>query len=466
MRNLWIVLLLVCFSLKSATVEEFINSDKINTNFKSQANLMVGFVENIPWEGNYWPNRAGSIAYRHKDNEFLKFYSNMLKGVKPNLRKLRRKIRKTSKNFYSLEKKDIDKLSAAEKYDLLLEDFNFSFTEGLLTKVEENNEKWRGTTWWTGICHGWAPASIKYKKPVVSKTFTNSLGHQIEFTPEDLKGLSSYFISSSVASKKTVIFGNRCNQKKPKQNKNDYSVIELTNFSRSKDECSDITAHDFHSVLINKVGIQKESFTVDVDYNAPVNNHPIAGYSMKVVSKTNTKVSLHTKVYYVNWTRPGKSRDNESEMSERYLVKDYYYDLFLNNESDIVSSDWINEKNKVWAPDFMWFYLKETKFNEYYIDASNGLEFNLDKAASKDLIQASFKSSNNSILLNYLNRLSSRESKKKGIYKKALKYAKLKGIKLIETRDVFEKVLNDSNIRKEQAHPQLLKLVIDKLMDN
>lgn len=261
----------------------------------------------------------------------------MLKGIKPNLRKLKRKINRSSESFTSLTQKEIDKFSAAEKYDLLLEDSNFSFTHNLLDKIMENHKRWRKTTWWAGICHGWPPASIKFHEPKESVSFQNSYGQKITFTPENIKALASFFISNSIASKRPTFLGNRCNLKKPKQNRRDHSVLNLTNYSRSKDECSDIEAADFHNILFNKVGIKKESFVVDIDYNAPVNNHPIAGYTMKVIDKSKSTPSFHTQVYYTNWTRPGLTRSHLPQ-DEQYLIKDYYYDLFIDEKSNIVSS--------------------------------------------------------------------------------------------------------------------------------
>lgn len=463
-----IILILLSSSLAFAgnrtdEANDFIGGSNININFEEHKQILNGFVKDIPWEGSYWPNRAASIAYRHEGKGFLSFYFSMLKGVKLNLKSLKRKVKRNSEKFSLLTSEEISKLSAAEKYDLLLGDSNFSFTKNIFDKVEENHERWKGTTWWTGICHGWAPASIKYKTPLVDKTYTNSFGQKITFSTEDLKGLASFFVASSTADKKPIFFGNRCNQKKPSQDRDDHNVLELANYTRVSDECLDISAANFHNILINKIGIQKKSFIVDVDYNAPVNNHPIAGYKMEILSSSATKVKLHTKVYYVDWTKPGESKMS-LDVDDRFLVKNYYYTLFLDQASNIESSQWNNTKSDVWAPDFMWFYPEDTTFSEYYNRVTDTLNFSSYETISTALQTEALKSSKNKMLRNYLSRLRSKKSRKKGVFRRASRFARKEGIKLLETRKYFEAELDRYEVTKEAANPQLVRVIMDELL--
>lgn len=112
----------------------------------------------------------------------------------------------------------------------------------------------------------------------------------------------------------------------------------------------------------------------------------------------------------------------------------------------------------------MWFYPKDTNFKEYYSNLTQDLEFSLETPISNQLKKEAFKSSSNKILLNYLNRLRSRKSKKLKIYREAVKYATTNNIKLSDTRNVFESQLDANEVKKEKANPQLLKLVLDQLI--
>ncbi|MCT4642245.1 MAG: hypothetical protein N4A33_08090 [Bacteriovoracaceae bacterium] len=486
----YLILLLVVASAQANISILIEDNNAIKTNIiEQQDNLNFMLDEDlIPWESSYWPFRAGSIAYRHKEMNRANFNLNLLSGTKPYIRKLRRILDKNSKIFYKLTDKEISKFSAAEKYDFLVGDKNFSLTRGILDRIELNQKKWKRTTFWTGICHGWAPASIYFKNPKNSKKVISFNGNEITFSKDDLKALSSYYFSNSVSDKKLLFFGNRCNIKKPKKDSKTKLVKKISNYTRNESECSDIKAHDFHNLMINKLGIRKESFVVDIDYNSVVNNHPVAGYKISFPNHLNFKRALkklshirsdkfkklrnpksvfvlktNMKVYYTNWTRTGQYRENKPD-NKRFLIKNYDYELELDEDYNIVDSKWLNTTTKVWAPDFIWAYPKSAKVTEYYYKDSVGYEFKTDELISNELSLILQKSTKNKIKLSYLNRLKSHYSKEEKIFKEALKYAQFHKIKLIETKEVFEPKLNHFNIPTHMPNPQIASIIIHKLL--
>ncbi|MDA8793536.1 hypothetical protein N9N67_09825 [Bacteriovoracaceae bacterium] len=490
------------FATDSATInmsliKKFNQLDKTETNLGKliQYNNTMLPEHLIPWEGSYWPHRTGSIAFRKKALARIDWGINFLFGAKNYVRKITSKIEANKQKFDKLSSKDIKKMSAVEKYDVLIGDRNFSTTRNILRSITNNHHYWGRTTNWTGICHGWTPASIHFGRPLKSVMAKGSSGQDIEFTIEDLKALSSYLFSNSVISENTVFIGNRCNVDKPGLDPETKLVREVEKFTRNPGECSDINPAYFFLTLYNRIGIKQKSFIVDIDYNSPVNNHPVAGFKTEMVNLvTNEKVNnlrhalvpiamlendrfakirneqahfvvqFKTKVYYVDWIRPGVSKESR-EKDKRFTSRTYSYQLELDKKLKIVGGQWTYDKKNIQSPDFIWVYPDAAYPHEFNTNLSQGIDYTHNEPINPRLTKAAIYSSNAKLRTNYYTRVRHPKSKELGIHERAEKYAKENEIHLRDTQDKFIEELNKNNVPFWIANPQLISKIINSLMD-
>lgn len=400
-----------------------------------------------PWSGSYWPDITGGIATHWRDQSY--FVTKYVRfGLRYDVAKqaFRNDFKKVKEDFRKFDTKDLqDKLSPAEKYDLLVGDTNFSFTQAILdetdfradhrlttkkkgmtetdsdedegfnnnrflTDVQDTNgnnvayEKfdndteyryWRekgGTlAYWSGICDGWGPASLYLPRPSKPVTLTGALGHQITFYPDDIKALGSYlFAKTNTDYMSTMNYrfaGRKCDEKgKPETDDKGY-VKDI--------RCNDLDAGVWHLALMNRIGVDKMGFIMDVDNNNKINNHPVSSYSFEYVNpvtgkptalksaivpkeslKDNYLVRRHPEMkyllgikakvnmlYYI-WAEQGgkdRNKDWDSPNQDKFKDVEFEYDLELDVNGNILGGEWGNRKDdgkdKVKyadQPDFIW----------------------------------------------------------------------------------------------------------------
>ncbi len=94
--------------------------------------------ESLPWSEMFWPNFAAGIAQRwyNYDGEMFGYHLYSKQELK---------------NLTTEEKM---KLSPAEKFDILNQRYDYP------TVYSEWNRTHPEDPFWTGLCHGWAPASV------------------------------------------------------------------------------------------------------------------------------------------------------------------------------------------------------------------------------------------------------------------------------------------------------------------
>lgn len=81
-----------------------------------------------PWMSTYWPLNQGLIANPYRPNASFNVINEYLRWT-PHHKKLIKRIRKDLPKWRSFEQEDLDKMSPAEKYDILLGDENFTMTK-------------------------------------------------------------------------------------------------------------------------------------------------------------------------------------------------------------------------------------------------------------------------------------------------------------------------------------------------
>jgi hypothetical protein len=187
-------------------VKNFLELEQIFTNIKEmeEKNLNTYQLSVRPWTDTYWPDLLGSVAHPYNERGAPGYILGWLTGI--GFMSGRPSYHDT---YASWTPYQIDNLSPAEKYDLLIGDTEFTFSRAVGKMVIER-KKTGITSTWTGICHGWSPASIAFERPKRAVTLTGRLGHKITFYPSDIKGLMSFLWAKSFAQNFTKVEGWQC----------------------------------------------------------------------------------------------------------------------------------------------------------------------------------------------------------------------------------------------------------------
>lgn len=323
-------------------------------------NLSYSRLPSQPWSSSYWPLYQGSITYRYLDPNVPN--SN-------NFNDYDKYILQQRRAQTLIDEGKVDLLSPAEKYDFLMNDKNFTLTNSIIKDIRKYG-KFEG---WEGICHGWAPVSYMYKRPVRSVIVSNAEGKQVTFKPDDIKALNSLLWAN--LNYQTKFVGNRCNIKDPKKDVNGRIIDQ---------GCFDTNPGAFHLALVNQIGINKRSFVFDASYDYTVWNQPIVAYSYSyfnpqtgfkandsrkaMVSKNEyTKdkfknyrsenavyiVGVKSRIEYLAETWPD-GKDTDSPRKDKVISVEYIYDLEIDASGKIIGGEWYQNAH----PDFLWTAVK------------------------------------------------------------------------------------------------------------
>ncbi|QBC42253.1 peptidase [Iodobacter fluviatilis] len=338
-------------------------------------NLSQAKLPFSPWSDSYWPTYQGSIAHRYADTKMPR--SNNFKDYDNYLTK-------TNPAINLIKNKQTHLMSPSEKYDLLMNDKNFTLTNKILEKTRLRNANPEA---WEGLCHGWAPAAYMYQRPSRSITLYNAAGTPITFKPSDIKALNTLLWSN--LSYKTKFIGGRCNIKDPQTDVNGRILDK---------DCNDNNPGAFHLALINQVGINKRSLVFDATYDYQVWNQPISAYNITYFNPETGNVSKriqdvmiskekHSKdkfkkyrssqgdsivgvqmtMDYVLETQPS-TKDSDSAANDAVTQVTYYYDLELNSQTGkIVGGEWHQKRH----PDFLWTPSAGTEISSNIVPKSN-----------------------------------------------------------------------------------------------
>ena len=324
--------------------------------------LAKGHSSFEPWAGSYWPIHQGLLANRYTDSQFPKskiFIDNY-------------------NNFQSrpsgllLASGNINQLSPAEKYDLLVGDHNWTLTNHMWQKGLSGFQTDGFVATWTGICHGWSAAtSMGVKQSEKSVTVTDVTGnYRITFYPEDINGLHSYIWANSAP--ESIQAGNRCRQ----------DFVERDPFLRPLDpSCLDSNPMTWHLAVTNRLGIYQSSFVMDSSYGTEVWNYPIMAYDYSYFNPRTfeSSHSLKASIEPIEMLKADKYSASRS-LRVKYVVgvamdvfhpalvvprlgpstenvlqyNAFIYDLELDENFTIIGGEWYSKER----PDFLWSFPK------------------------------------------------------------------------------------------------------------
>lgn len=337
-----------------------------------ERNLLAGQLDKEPWSDTYWPLYKGVLGQRYAEPPFAlaNTWSDAHEYILAN---------PAFPIWKSEDPKAIDKLSPSEKYDLLLSgDKTYltdqSWQEG--AKYANSNEEGEVATW-MGICHGWAPASYLVPRPQKKVTVMSFDGKTLlHFYPADIKALNSLIWAK--VNTPTRFVGGRCNDENPKVDENGRIIQQ---------NCFDTNPGTWHMSVVNKIGVEKNSFIMDANYDYEVWNQPVLSYSYtyfnvetkkagskledqiiplqefksdryKKYRSSNTKliVGITMKVTYLQETIPRQTETDDSSMDSK-TTRTFVYDLELDDQRKIIGGEWYQNTH----PDFLWTPAKGAK---------------------------------------------------------------------------------------------------------
>lgn len=225
--------------------------------------------------------------------------------------------------------------------------------EGETCAIERGASKGKCTATWTGICHGWAPASFLVPEPKYPVTVNG-----VRFEVSDIKALASLLYTNVDAN----LISLRCEEL-------------LDGRTPASPECKDTNAGAFHVAITNLVGIGKKSFVLDRTIDAEVWNHPIVGYSVMAnvgvdAATANQLVTGRRGAYErnpaakafrritmnVDLVVESDARSNgplQPQLRNYIATETYTYVLELNAQGAIIGGEWYGASTAR-HPDFLW----------------------------------------------------------------------------------------------------------------
>jgi hypothetical protein len=289
------------------------------------------------WSDDFWPSQKGSINRRWNAPGQPGF-------------KLKSPSRESA---MQLSARQLEQLAPTEKFDLLQGNYSYPTVKMVTGSSSENAKDW------AGICNGWAPASslLVEPKPVALR---NPDGILIPFGSSDIKGLLSYYYAFYADDEPTRQVGLRC-----------YLKRGLRALSRGCND--DLNAGAFHIIIANRLGLEKKGMMMDRDRLNEIWNQPVIGYQTNITNRSGNKLTVETKLYYVEEIQPTWEAVVGTDKQKLGLLE-LEYELELNSSGNIIGGNWIS-----WTrPDFLWFKDK-------------AIEFTGEFAGLKTLYEASLK---------------------------------------------------------------------------
>lgn len=317
-----------------------------------EAGLESARLEKQPWSDSYWPFFTGTLAYRYAD-----FAYDISELWSVNARYL----------LNTIGEPDVETLSPAEKYDLLVGDPNFTLTRTMINTGAPYSDSTGFVEQWMGLCHGWAPASFMYQRPTQAVTVLAADGQtEIAFYPADIKALATLLWANGTYDLRFI--GWRC--------ENSYDGPGRPGSTA----CLDTNPGTWHLAAVNQIGVSKRSFVLDAVFDREVWNQPMIGYSYKFFNPKTEKpadsiqsarvatwnfpedrfryyrspraqwiVGVEMEVLYTLETDPIPN-PTDSEENDEVSEVTYRYDLELDSSGRIIGGEWHTMSH----PDFLW----------------------------------------------------------------------------------------------------------------
>ena len=164
------------------------------------------FVDRLPWAMPHMAYKTGMLATRSLDREYLG-----RSGLSEKYAYFKKRNLRSILNIQDPETRQaqINLLSPAEKYDLLIGDLSQNFSNAVWAEVRQQMAQGHVPTW-LGICDGSSAASVIFREPIRSVTMPSRIeGVEVKFFVGDIKALLSFSMTTYV-SQDLPIFGRRC----------------------------------------------------------------------------------------------------------------------------------------------------------------------------------------------------------------------------------------------------------------
>ena len=343
-------------------VDDFLYSRDYSRNLleMEENGLMQATLPEPPWSDSFWPMTRGLIARRWLDPGF------------PDSKKWIENYDYVQANPPSIL--SLNNLSAAEKYDILVDDPAMTLTERMWAAGKSHQEGPAGRVpGWAGLCDGWSPASIMTPNPRRSVTLTSASGLRITFNPSDIKALAS--LAWAKARPKIKQVGKRCTATHPREDAHGRVLDPV---------CFDVNPATWHVGVVHQIGVEKRSFVFDATYDQQVWNYPIYAYNYSYfnpqtfrTSKSMEGMAVRVRDFNIDKFRkyrssnanfvigvamdltyaiPTQPSSNPVRGSKFHTVK-YVYDLEVDKEGNIVGGEWYSN----FHPDFIWNLLPDSR---------------------------------------------------------------------------------------------------------
>lgn len=325
--KLYFILLILTFSIHANAWDRFNDPSKIlGKGYEQKFNKLPlkGQSGELPWSGYQWPDQNGGIAFRWQiEHNKLPFDYKLL----------------SREEVTNLSQEDLNKMSPAEKYDVLMNNYDYPTVKSEIKRTDIDFPDWYG------LCHAQALAATLYDEPK-SKTFNLDAdfnGKTLTFYPSDIKALLLFNIHHSkffrLGLYKTV--GQRCRSKEA-----------------DSPACRDINPASFHLLITNMIGIKKKALPIDFGHNFSVWNHATYAFNSEVIEEKKNRIHLKTTINRaVRLEHPQKK---QAGVVNRPKV--YEYILELDKRGRIIKGRWLSDEH----PDFVWTMQRPPMGGYYY----------------------------------------------------------------------------------------------------
>ena len=326
--------------------------------------LMRAKLDQSPWSDDYWAFYLGSLGKRYADPGFP-----ASGDWKVNYDYIQRNP--AGQIAAQGDQDAINRLSPAEKYDLLVGDRSYSLTRKMWDQGKQYYRRTGHVETWMGLCHGWSPASYMLPRPAGTATVLAADGSTyITFYPSDIKALAT-LLWAKVRYRSRFI-GGRCNDRNPAKDPQSGRILSQI--------CFDTNPGTWHLAVVNQIGASRRSMIMDATYDYQVWNQPILSYSYRYFNPktmhygrslsevsvapgafTNDKfaqfrsngtdsiVGIEMMASYIVETVPTHSTVDSAARDQVKTVK-YLYDLELDFAGNIIGGEWYQNAH----PDFLW----------------------------------------------------------------------------------------------------------------
>jgi hypothetical protein len=325
--------------------------------------LLEARLPESPWSDDYWAIYRGILGNRYGDPGFP--------GDTDWARNEAYVTQHTAAAVHAGgDAAAIDRLSPAEKYDLLVGDPGFGLTRRCWDEGRNYHGRNGHVETWMGICHGWAPASYMLSRPRKAvRCLAPDVRTTLTFYPADIKALASLLWANARTVSKFI--GGRCNDKNPPADENGRIISA---------RCFDTNPATWHLSMVNQIGHARRGLVMDATYDYEVWNQPVLGYRyhyfnpitmQPTESLTGATVELaaHADDKFRKYRSPAARRLVGVVMEVEYVVEtsprqratdepdrdatrtaEYYYDLELDASGRLLGGEWYQQAR----PDFLW----------------------------------------------------------------------------------------------------------------